>query len=122
MELSRRLIPYEIRSGVRFFEQAHIKDVMAYLKIMINPRDELSWKRVLKLYPKIGEKPAADVWSSISATSDPLHAFLSVAQAILPARAGRIAGATQKSLDSLRSVLRPLDSEGMRRNPSESIR
>ena len=122
MELTRRLIPYEIRSGVRFFEQAHIKDVMAYLKVMINPRDELSWKRVLKLYPKIGEKTAADVWSSISATSDPLHAFLSVAQATLPARAGRIAGATQKSLDSLRSILRPLDSEGMRHNPSESIR
>src|SRR5213075_80765 len=51
MELSRRLIPYEIRSGVRFFEQAHIKDVIAYLKIMTTSPDELSWKRVLKLYP-----------------------------------------------------------------------
>jgi DNA helicase-2/ATP-dependent DNA helicase PcrA len=115
MELTRRLIPYEIRSGVRFFEQAHIKDVMAYLKIMINPRDELSWKRVLKLYPKIGEKTAADVWSQIS-SGDPLHRFLSGAPAPSPAR-----GVTA-SLDSLRSILRPLDSEGMRRNPSESIR
>src|SRR5205814_10164513 len=51
MELSRRLIPYEIRIGVRFFEQAHIKDVIAYLRIVINDRDELSGKRVLKLYP-----------------------------------------------------------------------
>jgi DNA helicase-2/ATP-dependent DNA helicase PcrA len=115
MELTRRLIPYEIRSGVRFFEQAHIKDVMAYLKIMINPRDELSWKRVLKLYPKIGEKTAADVWSQIS-SGDPLHRFLTGAPAPSPAR-----GVTT-SLDSLRSILRPLDSEGMRRNPSESIR
>ena len=65
MELSRRLIPYEIRSGVRFFEQAHIKDVLAYLKIVTNPRDELSWKRVLKLYPKVGEKTAAEVWGRI---------------------------------------------------------
>ena len=116
MELTRRLIPYEIRSGVRFFEQAHIKDVMAYLKIMINPRDELSWKRVLKLYPKIGEKTAADVWSQIS-SGDPLHRFLSGAAGFSPPARGVAA-----SLDSLRSVLRPLNSEGMRRNPSESIR
>src|SRR6266568_3503910 len=66
IELTRRLIPYEIRSGVRFFEQAHIKDVIAYLKIVTNPRDELSWKRVMKLYPKVGEKTAAEVWSKIS--------------------------------------------------------
>src|SRR5256714_1101862 len=73
MELSRRLIPYEIRSGVRFFEQAHLKDVIAYLKIITNPRDELSWKRVLKLYPKVGEKTAAEVWTTISAAPDPLE-------------------------------------------------
>src|SRR5438874_2167056 len=76
MELSRRLIPYEIRSGVRFFEQAHIKDVVAYLKIVTNPRDELSWKRMLKLYPKVGEKTAAEVWGRISAAPNPLEAFL----------------------------------------------
>src|SRR5260370_693058 len=76
MELSRRMIPYEIRSGVRFFEQAHIKDVIAYLKIMTNPRDELSWKRVLKLYPKIGEKTASEVWVHISRDRDPLGSFL----------------------------------------------
>ncbi|HEY8849174.1 MAG TPA: ATP-dependent helicase, partial [Thermoanaerobaculia bacterium] len=102
MELTRRLIPYEIRSGVRFFEQAHIKDVMAYLKIMTNPRDELSWKRVLKLYPKVGEKTAAEVWSKIS-SGDPLNRFLSGGQAPSPVRG------VAKSLDSLRSVLRPLD-------------
>jgi DNA helicase II / ATP-dependent DNA helicase PcrA len=61
MELARRMIPYDIRSGVRFFEQAHIKDVLAYLRIIGNPRDELSWKRVLKLYPKVGERTAAAV-------------------------------------------------------------
>src|SRR6478609_707221 len=68
MELTRRNIPYEIRSGVRFFEQAHIKDVLAYLKIITSNRDELSWKRVLKLYPKIGERTAAEVWGRISSS------------------------------------------------------
>src|SRR6266849_4328578 len=116
MELSRRLIPYEIRSGVRFFEQAHIKDVIAYLKIMTNPRGELSWKRALKLYPKVGEKMAAEVWARISRDRDPLDAFVSGAP---PTSAGRGVAA---SLTSLRSVLRPLSGEGMRHNPSESIR
>ena len=115
MELSRRLIPYEIRSGVRFFEQAHIKDVIAYLKIMTNARDELSWKRVLKLYPKIGEKTASEVWGRMSQSRDPLDAFLNTS---FPAGEGR---GVAKSLDSLRSVLRPLSGESMRRNPSESI-
>ena len=119
MELSRRLIPYEIRSGVRFFEQAHIKDVIAYLKIMVNPRDELSWKRVLKLYPRVGEKTAADLWGKISQDRDPLGAFLADAfesGSKLPHSKGISA-----SLRSLASVLRPLSGESMKRNPSESI-
>ena len=40
MELTRRKIPFSITSGIRFFEQAHIKDVTAYLKFVTNPRDE----------------------------------------------------------------------------------
>ena len=114
MELSRRLIPYEIRSGVRFFEQAHIKDVMAYLKIVTNPRDELSWKRVLKLYPKVGEKTAADVWARISESVNPLDRFLRGVETT-----GRgVAG----SLNSARDVLRLISVESMQHNPSETIR
>jgi DNA helicase-2/ATP-dependent DNA helicase PcrA len=54
MELSRRQIPYVLRGGVRFFEQAHIKDVLAYLKILENPKDAVAWSRALTLYPGIG--------------------------------------------------------------------
>lgn len=54
MELSRRQIPYVLRGGVRFFEQAHIKDVLSYLKVLENPRDSVSWTRALTLYPGIG--------------------------------------------------------------------
>jgi ATP-dependent DNA helicase UvrD/PcrA len=114
MELSRRLIPYEIRSGVRFFEQAHIKDVLAYLKVVTNSRDELSWKRMLKLYPKVGEKSASEVWGRIGSAPNPLDVFLR----------GFDAGsrAIARSLESLRSVLRLIASESMRHNPSETIR
>ena len=58
LELSRRNIPYRIQSGVRFFEQAHIKDVISYLRVVVNPRDELAWKRILKLIPGVGNKTA----------------------------------------------------------------
>lgn len=58
MELTRRGIPFEVRSGLRFFEQAHIKDVVSFLKVMLNPADELSLKRCLRLFPGIGKKSA----------------------------------------------------------------
>jgi len=72
LELTRRGIPYEVRSGVRFFEQAHIKDVTAYLRLLVNPRDELAWKRVLKLIPKIGNATAARVWERLAYAAEPL--------------------------------------------------
>jgi DNA helicase-2/ATP-dependent DNA helicase PcrA len=76
MELTRRGIPFEIRSGIRFFEQAHIKDVTGYLRILVNPRDEIAWKRVLGLYAKIGRVTAEKVWCYVSALSDPHAAVL----------------------------------------------
>ncbi len=72
LELTRRGIPYEIRSGVRFFEQAHIKDVTSYLRLIVNPRDEIAWKRVLKLIPKIGNATASRIWDRLAESSDAL--------------------------------------------------
>jgi DNA helicase II / ATP-dependent DNA helicase PcrA len=72
LELTRRAIPYRIRSGVRFFEQAHIKDVVAYLRIITNPRDELAWKRVLMLIPQVGPATANRIWEKIAYAPDPL--------------------------------------------------
>ena len=51
LELSRRGIPYQITSGVRFFEQAHIKDVAAFIRFVANPRDEVAFKRMVRLLP-----------------------------------------------------------------------
>ena len=81
MELTKRGIPFEVRSGLRFFEEAHIKDVMAYLKILQNPKDEISWTRILKLLPKIGPKTAEKIFQFIDRAPDPLKEI--VAQAVL---------------------------------------
>jgi DNA helicase-2/ATP-dependent DNA helicase PcrA len=72
LELTRRGIPYRVRSGVRFFEQAHIKDVVAYLRVIVNPRDELAWKRILRLVPQVGPATANRIWERLSYEPDPL--------------------------------------------------
>ncbi len=62
LELSRRGIPYQITSGIRFFEQAHIKDVAAFIRFVANPRDEVAFKRMVRLLPGIGGKSAESLW------------------------------------------------------------
>jgi DNA helicase-2/ATP-dependent DNA helicase PcrA len=73
LELSRRGIPYVITSGVRFFEQAHVKDVTSFVRFVANPRDEVAFKRMVKLLPGIGNKSADNYWraweTSLGATS-----------------------------------------------------
>ncbi len=63
LELTKRNIPFSITSGIRFFEQAHIKDVVAYLKLVSNPRDELAFKRIVQMFPGVGGKGAAKMWT-----------------------------------------------------------
>lgn len=58
-ELSKRNIPYETFGGLKFYETAHVKDIMAHLKMIANPKDELAWHRVLMLIERIGPKTAA---------------------------------------------------------------
>ncbi|MFH1037530.1 MAG: ATP-dependent helicase [PVC group bacterium] len=75
MELTRREVPFTIRSGLRFFEQAHIKDILAYLKIIDNPRDEIAWKRLLVMLPRIGPRSAEKIWDFLRESTDPLRAL-----------------------------------------------
>lgn len=72
MELQRRSIPFEVRSGLKFFEQAHIKDILSFLRVVMNPYDELSWKRIVKLIPGIGNITAGKLWNSMSKSESPL--------------------------------------------------
>lgn len=66
LELTRRQIPFSITSGIRFFEQAHIKDATAYLKLITNPLDEVAFKRVAQLHPGIAAKGADKLWKIFS--------------------------------------------------------
>lgn len=64
MELTRRGIDYQITSGVRFFEQAHIRDFSAQLRFASNPADVSAFARFTCLLPKVGPK-----------TAERIHAF-----------------------------------------------
>jgi DNA helicase II / ATP-dependent DNA helicase PcrA len=86
MELQRRGIPFEVRSGLKFFEQAHIKDILSFLRVVINPYDELSWKRIVKLMPGIGNITAGRLWEAISSSESPLDAIEGVGR-IVPGKA-----------------------------------
>ena len=66
LELSRLQIPYQITSGVRFFEQAHIRDLVALLRFVYNPSDTAAWNRLAVLLPKVGDKNAAKLHSAAS--------------------------------------------------------
>lgn len=63
MELTVRGIPFAITSGLRFFEQAHIKDVAAFLRLVTNRRDETSFKRMVMLLPGCGPGAAGKLWN-----------------------------------------------------------
>ncbi len=62
LEFTRRNIPFTITSGIRFFEQSHIKDVAAYLKVVSNQKDEMAFKRIVLMLPGIGIKSADKLW------------------------------------------------------------
>ena len=69
IELTNRKIPFEKWGGLKFLEAAHVKDVLAFLRLVENPRDEVSWYRVLLLLPGIGEATARSAVERIAAAS-----------------------------------------------------
>jgi DNA helicase-2/ATP-dependent DNA helicase PcrA len=61
LALTRRNIPFHKYGGLRFLETAHIKDLISFLRVIENPRDEIAWFRVLQLLNGVGPVTAASV-------------------------------------------------------------
>ncbi len=66
-ELMRRDIAYEYRGGLKFFERAHVKDAIAYLRLINNSKDISSWMRALRIHAGIGAVTAQKIAKSASA-------------------------------------------------------
>lgn len=115
MELIKQGIPYVVRGGIRFFEQAHIKDVLAFLRLLVNPLDEIAWTRALTLQPGIGQGYAAKIFQSVEAQGASLekvvgHAF----GEHLPPR-------VKQGLYSFKQFLKPLLKEDLKGRPDMLI-
>jgi DNA helicase-2/ATP-dependent DNA helicase PcrA len=116
VELTRRNIPYRVRSGLRFFEQRHIKDVLAHLRFIDNPRDEMAFVRMVKLRTGFGPRLAARLWELVRG-GDALRRLVTVDSAALGVRGG-----AQRSLAELQLLVQDLDSEQLRGQPGEALR
>ncbi len=78
VELAKKNIPFRILSGIKFSESAHAKDVMAFLKLMVNPFESISWTRLLKLLDNIGDVTAEKITNEILNSESPIDAFLAM--------------------------------------------
>jgi DNA helicase-2/ATP-dependent DNA helicase PcrA len=70
LALTRAGIPFAITSGLRFFEQAHIKDIAAFMKFAVNPADEVAFKRMARLLPGVAVKTADKLWEQLCAAPE----------------------------------------------------
>jgi len=68
--LAKARVPLRITSGIGVFETQHVKDVLAYLRLIVNPRDELSFLRLVCLFPGVGEKGALKMWDKLGRQFD----------------------------------------------------
>ena len=100
IELTNRKIPFEKWGGLKFLEAAHVKDVLAFLRILENPRDEVSWYRILLLLPGIGDATAR---SAIDAMAKAAWESAAFGRYSPPPRARSAHSALVALLDELRT-------------------
>jgi DNA helicase-2/ATP-dependent DNA helicase PcrA len=118
LELSRRGIPYQITSGIRFFEQAHIKDVAAFIRLVVNPRDEVAFKRMVKLLPGIGNKSADNLWRAWENSLNERGDIASWSERLL---AMPVTAKSKKTWEQLAHTLDEIAPGGQPNPPSEMI-
>ncbi len=88
LELTKRNIPYEYRGGIRFFERAHVKDALAFLRIYSNQKDTIAWSRVLSMQTGIGPAAAEKIIQMILPLEERLNDYhIDIVAQSLPARA-----------------------------------
>jgi len=105
VELSRRNIPFVKYGGLKFVEAAHVKDMLALLRILDNPRDELSWHRVLQLLEGIGPAGARRIVASLNPAGGEAEASDGNPESETASPRGASAAAST-SLDPLQRLLR----------------
>ena len=111
VELTRRNIPFVKFGGLKFLDAAHVKDVLALLKLVENPRDRVAGFRVLHLLPGIGPASAQRILDATATSADPLSALAALPA---PPRAGQDWVSFAETLTNLRYSEWPSDIERAR--------
>jgi ATP-dependent DNA helicase UvrD/PcrA len=78
IELSRKGLPFIKRGGVKFIETAHVKDLLAHVRVIANPLDTVSWHRVLMLVEGVGPKKAQDLLATLVKSDRPFQTLREV--------------------------------------------
>ncbi len=78
IELSRTELPFIKRGGIKFIETAHVKDLLAHVRVVANPLDTVSWHRVLMLVEGVGPKKARDLLAAIVKSEQPFDVLQGV--------------------------------------------
>ena len=106
IELSRHGLPFVKRGGVKFIETAHVKDLLAHMRVVANPLDAVSWHRVLMLVEGVGPKKAQDVMAALVKSDKPYHTLREI-----PGRSGKGLRDLALTLESLAGAgdLRPAE-------------
>ena len=103
IELAREGIPFVKVGGFKFVESAHIKDVLAHLKVLFNPYDRISWYRILLLLDNIGPKTALDIYEKILAEKSGYAGFVKT----------KLKATRSNGLDKLKRLFSDIDSRPM---------
>jgi DNA helicase-2/ATP-dependent DNA helicase PcrA len=111
IELVRRNIPFVKFGGLKFLDAAHVKDVLAFLRFVENPRDRIAGFRVLHLIPGVGPTSAQRVLDAIVDSTDPVTALCDLSH---PARAGEAWTGFVETVAQLRQSEWPADIERVR--------
>jgi superfamily I DNA/RNA helicase len=130
LNFTRRNIPFIVRGGLRFFEQAHIKDLLSYAIVLTNSRDELAWQRMLGMCARVGPKTIAEVMLKLRHRGpDPDPYGGPLGRFCLNGVADSMRGQARTSLSELRDYLRGLRDasaadtpEAQRLPPSDLLR
>ncbi len=103
LHLTRRNVPYVKYGGLRFLEAAHVKDLLALLRVLDNPWDELAWFRALQLLEGVGAATARRLMADLATgeTGEPNVTPLGRLLAAAP----RVPAAARPELDGLREAL-----------------
>jgi len=113
IELAKLGIPYEMRGGLKFFERAHIKDVLSLLRLVNNGKDQIAWFRVLEIFQGIGHETAKAIIAEASKATDFSQMFLGGVRE-------KLAKSAQRGWDDFSSIAKILDKK-RKDNPGEII-